>query len=235
MQDFYNEVKTQNTKTSFYLGTGANIVRLLSQPIKIEEAFCIATYKDKDTGEEKVMKRSEIVYPNCGYQKYASAKFVAYAIDSKDPKNEDGTPKIKTLSFGWKVLEGIVEQEKSRELQGAGVFTFPMSLDAIISKNGSGKNSTTYSVTMMLSEANNKVPFTVEQLQEALKTLPTLREWKEELIAETIARHEKFGVPKAEKQIQEEEEKGGADLPTVQIDADEDADGDSEKGEDIPF
>lgn len=235
MQDFYNEVKSQNTKTSFYLGTGANIVRLLSQPIKIEEAFCIATYKDKETGEDKVMKRSEIVYPNCGYQKYASAKFVAYAIDSKDAKNEDGTPKIKTLSFGWKVLEGIVEQEKSRELQGAGVFTFPMALDCIISKNGQGKNSTTYSVTMMLSEANNKVPFTVEQLTEALKSQPTLREWKDELIAETKARHEKFGTPKAEQQIKDEENGTGEEIPTVQIDADDSVDTPEKTGEDIPF
>lgn len=222
MQDFYNEVKQQNSKNSFYLASGANIVRLVSQPIKIEEAFCIATYKDKESGEDKVIKRSEIVYPNCGYQPYASAKFVAYAIDSKDPKNEDGTPKIKTLSFGWKVLEGIVEQEKSRELQGAGVFTFPMSLDTIIAKNGTGKNSTTYNVTMMLAEANNKVPFTVEQIEEALKALPSLREWKEELIADTKARHEKFGTPKAEKQIADEEEAGKTgDLPEIQLEADD--------------
>lgn len=222
MQDFYNEAKSSNGKNNFYLATGANIVRLVTQPIKIEEAFCIATYKDKETGEDKVIKRSEIVYPNCGYQKYASAKFVAYAIDSKDPKNEDGTPKIKTLSFGWKVLEGIVEQEKSRELQGAGVFTFPMAIDCIINKTGEGKMNTSYGVTMMLSEANNKVPFTVQELEEALAKEPTLREWKEELIAETQERHAKFGTPKAEKQIKEEEAGGAeAEVPTIQIEADE--------------
>lgn len=243
MQEFFNEVKSSNSKNSFYLASGANIVRLVSQPIKIEEAFCIAKAKDKETGEEKVIKRSEIVYPNCGYQKYASAKFVAYAVDSADQKNEDGTPKIKTLQFGWKVLEGIVNKEKSRELQGLGVFTFPMSIDCIISKDGQGQTGTTYSVDTMITEAGNKVLFTAKELEDALAKEPSLREWKEALIKETQERHAKFGTPKAEKQIKEEADalKKGDAIATINIDADIAGDdtvdypADDINPEDIPF
>ena len=236
MQDFYDEVKSSSSKDNFYLAPGANVVRLVSEPIKIEEAFCISKSKDSKTGEEKTFEGSQITYPGCGYEKYASAKFVVYAIDSGDQKNEDGTPKIKTLSFGWKVLEGLVECEKSQEIQGEGRFVFPMDTDAIISKNGKGQFSTSYAVTMMRAKENNKVLFTPEEIKTALSTLPTLKEWKAELIKETMARHAKFGLPTAKKQLEEEKaSKGDAGAPEAVVQLNEPEDGsDFVEGEPLP-
>ena len=205
--------KTNNNDKIFYLKKGVNYLRILTQPVVLEEAYLTTEIEDKD-GKKKQISRSHIVYKGCGYEQLGKTSFVTYVIDAEDQFEEDGvTPKIKTASFGWKVLESIVEQEKSRELQGLGRFAFPMTLDIIIQKTGEGKFNTKYGVSFMLSTDNNKIRIPNEKLVETLSSMPTLREWKQSQIFETMERHAKYGKPNI---IMETAEPANP-LPTVQL------------------
>lgn len=213
--EVFESVKGEGgNSNNFYLADGINVIRVIAKPIVIQEAFVEYDVENKDTGKKEVKQRGELVYPNCGYEKAGKTKFAMYVIDSSDQLEEDGSLKIKTFIAGWKIMEGLANKEKMREAQGLGKYTFPMDLDVIINKSGSGQFNTSYSTDVMFDASKNKVKLDISQIQEALSKAPTIEEWKDNVIADTIARHEKYGKPRvrAEKKKSQDES-----LPVIDI------------------
>ncbi len=234
--ELFENSKSKTDKNTFYLAKGMNYIRIVALPKAIATCFTEYDVVDKDSGEKKTNKRSEIVYDGCGYEKGGKTEFFTYCIDANDQVNEDGSPKIKVMFIGWKVLEGIVAQEKSYEAQGEGKFTFPMKKDLIITKSGEGIYNTTYSVAVMLSEENNKVKVPLDEIRLKLETTPSLEEWKIAQIEEAKERHAKYGVPRV---AESKKVKKNEDLETIQIAVkDEEVESLPEEDinlEDIPF
>lgn len=219
-EDVENALKSNNQKNELYLEKGTNILRLLSKPQIAVECFVVTSKEidDKKTGGKKMLEINEPVYAGCGYEEDGRSVFYTYAISEKDQTHEDGSPKIQLIALNKTVLAGLMEAQSVRVLQGEPAFGAMMNLDTIITKTGEGL-STKYSVSVMLTEKNNKIKFSMEEIKDVLDTLPTVREVLDSRIKDAKERHAKFGKPVSKASLERASKVAEVNnsLPTVQI------------------
>lgn len=223
--DFFGDVETildkTNGKNELRLEKGMNVVRLLAKPQVAYECFCVTTKEITDkNGEKKMLEINEPVYDGCGYEADARTVFYTYAISEKDQLTEDGKPKIQLLSVGKKILEHLLAQNKARIIQGEVPFKSVMELDTIINKTGEGLN-TTYTVNVMLKPENNKIKFTMAEIEEALAEMPDIKKVLADRITDAQERHAKYGKPEAKAKLERAKKikEAIAELPVVEYDA----------------
>ncbi len=195
---------TRGQKTEFMeLGSGYTTLRFLTKPVAVNRAFL--PYIDAD-GSTK--KKSFWVYKGCGYEDEGKTKFVAYVLDPKDERDEEGKLKVKKIEVGWTVLSSLADKEKMRKEQGMDVESFPMLTDIIISKTGTMMN-TKYACDFAV---RNQTTATKEEIDVAIATLEPLEDWRHKSTEAEKKSHEEKGLPKFVKKVAKDES-----LPTVQL------------------
>lgn len=207
LTDIFNEVSTSKEKSEWIkLETGINSIRLLTEPVAFRERYF------------KNLNKTEICYEGCGYAgKGVSTRFLCWAIDNNDAKDEAGKPKPKLFKVGWTVMEALVGKEKMAVALGKPKFTFPMEKDVVFLKSGE-KLDTTYAVE--IAEKNLHDFGDVATLVSGLEPVTNVLEsWKKA----TKERHDKEGAPVVQEGSTKEE------LPVVNLDEDID------DKEEIPF
>lgn len=204
LTDIFDEVSSSKEKSEWIkLETGINSIRILTEPVAFRERYF------------KHLNKTEICYEGCGYAgKGVSTRFLCWAIDNGDAKDEAGKPKPKLFKIGWTVMEALVGKEKMAVALGKPKFTFPMEKDLVFLKNGE-KLDTTYAVEIADSNMHDfgDVSAIVAELDPVATVLENMKK-------ATQDRHAKDGAPT----VQESKE----DLPVVQLD-------DKKSSDDIPF